>query len=911
MIEAIRRNTTAEVHDDEAHRKVYSVDASIYEIKPLAIAIPKTKDDLLWILKIAREEKIPVIPRGAATGITGGCLGKGLIIDLSKYLNHILEINIEEGFARCEPGVVQDRLNDALKHFGYRLGPDTSTGNRATLGGMLANNSAGARSLFFGCMADHVREVEIALFGGGTIKFGPLSEELWNAKCMLDNHEGIIYRMADTIRKEYAADILEHFPLIPRRVSGYNLNTLLDFPLNLSKLIAGSEGSFGIATEIKVDIVPVLQKTGLCIIPFDDIVTGLKLVPELLKHRPVALEMIDDKILDAARLSPAVQSKLNWLKGTPKMVLVVESENPDVFSTLANESLVITDKDDMQHVWDVRKAGLGLLLSKRTFARAIAFIEDISLPPERLAHFMPTFLAYLKSKGKEAGIYGHAGSGCLHIRPYVDLRDPKEALLMKEMLSDVALMVLKEGGALSGEHGDGLVRSWLNERMFGPRVYEAFVKMKLAFDPDNLMNPGKVVNGQPFLDNLRTQGEPVKMPTFLDFSKEGGIELAADLCNGNGACRKKEGIMCPSFQATEDEFDTTRARAQTLRAVITGRSKIDNDIQEALDLCLECKGCKRECPSQVDMAKMKAEMLYQHQEKHGYSIRSRLFGRIGRLMQLGSTWPTLFNWLGSLSFFKRAIGITTKRELPQLAKERFSNWFNNYVQPDHTQTVALFNDTFTEFNFPEIGIAAIKVLNAIGYKVELLPWHCCGRPMISKGLLKEAKEHALKVASMLKGHSTVISLEPSCASALSDDYQGLIGETFRTYAFDEFLLLNLPLPLKEVNQEILVHGHCHKKALHGMDTTMFVLRSLPGATIKEIPSGCCGVAGSFGYEEEHYDLSVKIGNLVLIPTIKNSPPDSPIIADGASCRSQIEHGTKRRALHLAELIASLIKAPSF
>lgn len=918
LFEKILAQADVELHTDPLHRRIYSVDASIYEIEPLAIAVPRTKEALLTVMRLAAEANIPVIARGAATGIAGGCIGNGIIIDHSKYLNRILEVNIQKKYVICEPGVVQDRLNEALKPYGYRLGPDTSTGNRATIGGMLANNSAGARSLYYGRMVDHVLEVELALAGGHIINFYQLNENEWASKCKLSDQEGLIYKTLDKIRRENRDEIKSRFPHIPRRVSGYNLDSLVS-DNNVSKLITGSEGSLGIATEIKLNISPLLPKSSLIIVHFDNMTEGMKAIPDFLKHKPISLEMIDDKILEMAKQSPAVKDKLGWLEGNPKMVFVAEMESDTpIFDNIGYATTHLYKPEEMQHVWDVRKAGLGLLLSKHTYNRAIAFIEDVSVAPEQLAIFIPRFLDYLKSQGKEAGIYGHVGSGCMHIRPYVDLRSPDEAQLMKKIVLDVADMLLEHGGALSGEHGDGIVRSWLNEKMFGPNLYRAFKEIKHAFDPKNLMNPGKIVDGQPFLENLRTLGEPAKIPTFLDFSREGGIELSADLCNGNGMCRKKEGLMCPSFQATNDEYDTTRARAQALREIITGRASKDAltspDIMEVLDLCLECKGCKKECPSTVDMAKMKAELLYQYQQRHGYSMRSRLFAHLGTLFSWAAPLAALINSINNSFLGKwtcQVLGITTKRQLPQIAKKRFSQLYAETYQPPLDRKVALFNDTFTEFNYPEIGLAAIEVLNALGYRVELIPWTCCGRPMISKGFLRQAKEQASKVKQTLSNyHMPVIVLEPSCASALLDDYTGLLGSPLKIYLFDQFINENivngrLPIELRRINQRALLHGHCHQKALIGMNHTLKVLHALPGLEVTEIPSGCCGMAGSFGYESEHYEISMKIGNLKLFPTV-NESPDHWIIADGTSCRSQIQQGTERQALHLAEVLRRFI-----
>ncbi len=948
----LKETLKSEVRWDSITRKIYSVDASIFEVEPLGVVLPETQEELILTLQIAAKHHVPVIARGAATGITGSCLGRGLIIDISKYLNQIIEINIEEEYAICEPGVVQDRLNEALSPFGYRLGPDTSTGNRATIGGMMANNSAGARSLRYGRMVDHVEMIELALANGELLTFSPLSEAQWADKMAQLDREGTIYRDVDAIRQYYAPAILQHFPNIPRRVSGYNLDQLLgNYPLNLSKLIVGSEGTLGIATRIKVKIAKKPKHTALSIIHVEDMIQGLTHIGAMLKHSPLALEMIDDKILSMGRQSPAVKHKMEWLKGYPQAVFVAEFDGNTSTEVQEKQArfkcemqalnlgyayVELSDPLQMSYVWEVRKAGLGLLLSKRSYSRAIAFIEDISIAPDKLAAFLQHFTRYLKQMGKEAGIYGHIGSGCMHIRPYIDLRDPSELSIMHKIMDEVSSMVLEYQGAMSGEHGDGLIRSWLNEKMFGPEVYAAFKKVKYAFDPQQLMNPGKVVDGPPPSHDLRLSPSTPNMsiPTFLDFGREGGFELAADLCNGNGQCRKAENVMCPSFQASNDEYHTTRARAQTLRSIIHGKLPKEEftgqGLFDVLDLCIECKGCKRECPSQVDMAKMKAEFLYQYQEKHGYTLRSRIFGHIHAFNKAVTPFASLVNGILSSKpgkWLLARFGIAPQRAFPRLTTERFSTWFKKQTQTHSSKRIALFNDTYTEFNHPEIGQATFKVLAALGYEITLINDLCCGRPLISKGLLKQAKANAMEVVDKLhilaQQELPIIVLEPSCASALRDDFIGLVGKDLSmapkleavskaVTSLDEFLQTKLvdgilPLSFKAARQQVLVHTHCHQKALVGSQASLDVLRGIAAFDVHEISSGCCGVAGSFGYEKEHYDFSMQIGELHLLPAVRQAHADTIIIASGVSCRSQITHGTKRRPMHLAEAIAKQLK----
>ncbi|MCE2983795.1 MAG: FAD-binding protein [Parachlamydia sp.] len=922
---------------DPIPKRIYSVDASIFELEPLGAVLPFSKEDLIETLKIAYAYRVPVTARGAATGITGGCLGRGLIIDLSK-INALLSINLEEKTVSCQPGMTQDDLNRQLRPYDLRLGPDTSTGNRATIGGMLANNAAGSRSLHYGRMVDHVLSVEVAKADGSLMTFGPLEPHQWQEKLSLSTDEGTLYREVDRIRSAYAKEIREKFPAIPRHVSGYNLDSLLERnPPNLAQLIAGSEGTLGIATAITMKASNPISHPGLCLFFFHDMLDAFSHVSRLLIYNPSAIELIDNQIIQLGRDSPAFKNELGWLPGDPKALLIMEipghseRETQEMLHRITAETKDIgylqkniLERKQMDQIWAFRKAGLGILLSKRSYSRAVAFLEDVAVAPKQLYVFMSEFLKLLKRHGKTAGIYGHAGSGCMHIRPYMNLSDPQEVTLMREMMKETTSLLLNHGGTLSGEHGDGLIRSWLNPHLFGQELMQAFKEIKLAFDPEQRLNPGKIIPITDEFEEFRFVQKPLIEPaTFLDFKREGGFALSVDLCNGNGLCRKKEKVMCPSFQATNQEFHSTRARAQALRGIITGRQPMGDltspDMHAVMDLCISCKGCKTECPSQIDMAKIKAEFLYHYQNKHGIPFRSHIFGSIGEIAEWSSPFAPVINYLQNSKFLKKGkewVGLTSKRNLPLLARQKFSVWFKNTIQPPHLKKeAALFNDTFTEFFHPSIGQAAVQVLNAFGYRVSLIPWSCCGRPALSKGLLAQAKSQATKVlatlAPFVQKKIPIIGLEPSCLLTIRDDYEGLLKSNSLAascFTLDEFLNDNLSnVSFQKVTpQKVLLHGHCYQKALVGMEPTLNVLKAVNGLDVSEIPSGCCGMAGSFGFEKEHYEISMKIGELVLFPTLLNTPKETVIVASGTSCRQQIFDGTNRSALHLAEILLNSI-----
>jgi FAD/FMN-containing dehydrogenase/Fe-S oxidoreductase len=924
-----------ELRFDPMSRHIYSVDASIYEVEPIGCILPKRRQDVINTILIAGKHGLTVTARGAGTGIAGGCIGPGVILDTSRHMKQIREIDYKEEWALCEPGVIQDQLNEALFDQGYRLGPDTSTGNRATLGGMVGNNAAGARSLYYGKTVDAVLGVELVLSDGEVLWFEEIDHETAMKKCAQDDSEGRIYRQLLDIKDKYRKEIKERYPKIHRRASGYNLDSLIQSDsINLAKLITGSEGTLGVITRIKIAITKSPVATALVVLSFEDVFEGLRNIDSILALTPMAVELIDRQVIKMGRLSPTMRGKLDWMEGDPNGLLVVEveGENEEELNHkiaqvkgigLGYSQDAITDPTQIANVWALRKAGLGLLMGRRSHAKAVAFIEDFAMPPNQLASFIEKLYAKVEGDGKQLGMYGHAGPGCIHIRPFVDMRKEEDLQWMQTLMEEMTDLVVEHGGTLSGEHGDGYLRSWLGERLYGPTIMQAFKDIKTTFDPNGMMNPGKIIPSQDFRENLRMHPgiEQQSIETVMSFKHEGGFEFAVEMCNGNAACRKKEGVMCPSFQASGDERHTTRARAQVLRAAVNGRMPLDDltsqGVYDVLDLCIECKGCKSECPSQVDMAKMKSEFLHLYHSKHGTPLRTKIFANLPSLNRFISPFARATNWINGTEAAKWVfgkVGITTKRSLPTYARKTFSKWIQNSFEPiDSSKQVVLFNDTFTEYHEPQVGQSAAYLLTQLGYHVIVPPYACCGRTLISKGLLTQAQRKASKLINTLYPYAReglpIVGLEPSCILTLRDEMPDLVTSAKMRVivdmcqTLDEFLAKNLPLPIPEVKQSIFVHGHCHQKALVGMDPTLSVLKSIPGTEVKLIDSGCCGMAGAFGYEEEHYDFSMKIGEDRLFPAVRKATKETRLCASGFSCRSQIEHGTGHKAYHLAEILA--------
>jgi FAD/FMN-containing dehydrogenase/Fe-S oxidoreductase len=955
LYEELRQVIDGEVRFDPYTRSLYSTDASMYQIEPIGVVIPRHLGDVVATVDIAHRHQVPVLPRGGGTGLAGQTVGHAVVVDFAKYMNQILEVNADEGWARVQPGVIQDELNAHLRPLGWLFGPDTSTSNRATIGGMTGNNSAGSHSIVYGKTIDHVLELSVVLSDASTTVLKALEKAELEAKCtggVLENH---IYREVKRIVEANRDEIHKRYPTIQRRVSGYNLDAFVrNGEFNVAKLVVGSEGSLAVVTEAKVRIVPRPKATAVCVVHFDDLVASTEASEEILACDPYAIEMVDRMVISLTRGAGELGRLMTFIEGDPAALLVTEfrGDTPAEAQARAEQMIARLKARGMGYayvrayappeqarVWRVRKAGLGLLMRVEGERKPIAFVEDTAVDPLKLPEFLRRFKKIIDDHGTSAGYYGHASVGCLHIRPLVNLKEPKEIELMTSITKEISDLVLEFGGAMSGEHGDGLARSHLNKKLFGPQLYRAFQDVKQAFDPRNIMNPGKIVNAPPMTENLRYGPEyrTGEFKTHFSFEKEGGFASAVERCIGVGECRKKlDGTMCPSYMVTLEEEHSTRGRANALREALSGRLPKEEltspRMYEVLDLCLECKGCKAECPINVDMAKLKYEFLAHYYAAHGTPLRARLFANIERLNQVGCVLAPLSTTIANLAvsrwMLEKIAGIDRRRSLPPFARPPFDRWFRHHVPTTGTSAkghVILFHDTFMNYNYPEIGKAAVAVLERSGYEVRLVAKRCCGRPMISKGMLEEARANAIYNVNLLAPYAEqgipIIGCEPSCILTLRDEYPDLVADArvetvaANSFMIEEFLAQlhgrgELQLPFRDVKRKLLLHGHCHQKALIGTGPSLTVLRLPPGFEVEEVDSGCCGMAGSFGFEQEHYDLSRAIGSRRLFPAVQAKMQatngDCDVVAAGVSCRQQVEHFTGKRPKHLVEVLAEAL-----
>ncbi len=957
IADELSRRVDGEVRFDPYSRLLYSTDASIYQMEPVGVVIPRTAADVQAVVEFGAREGIPVLPRSGGTSLAGQTVNHAIVLDFSKYLNNVLEVNAEEQWARVQPGIILEQLTRQVSSHGLQYAPDPTTANRACVGGGIGNNTCGAHSVIYGKTLDHIRELDVILSDGSTAHLGELTAAELESRLSVGGLEGDIYRGVLRIAREQKDEIDRTYAKIQRRVSGYNLDEfILDDrhagPVNLARMVVGSEGTLCVVTEAKVNLVQRPTMTSLSILHFRSIFDASEATTRVLTHDPSSIELIDKMVLDRGREALGASRGLSFIEGDPGAMLVVEfyGESEDELESrmnalkadigLAYACVNILDRAGQAAVWNVRKGGLGLLMSTRGDAKPIPFVEDPAVDPSVMGEFVRRFDEIVTEHGTTAGYYGHASVGCLHIRPLISLKDQDGINKMVSIGDAVSDLIKEFGGSMSGEHGDGIVRGVWTRKMFGDQIYNAFRELKQTWDPQGIMNPGKIIDTPPMTENLRYGSfyQASDLPTTLDFSADFGYAGAVEMCNGMGACRKLDGTMCPSFMATRDEEHSTRGRANLLRAALSGRmpegaegSITDQRLHQALDLCLECKACKAECESGVDMAKLKYEFLDHYHEKHGVPLRSRLFANISALNRLGSRYAPISNWLAGTSLGKTLastfLGIAPQRQQPAFAGQSFPDWFADRGHAAHDAkygTVALYNDTFMNYNYPEIGIAAVEVLEAAGYRVELVNGGCCGRPMISKGLLNQAREQARANIAGLYAYAgqgiPIVGCEPSCLLTLRDEYPEFINDdeaaavAENSFLIDEFLAKaksagRLDLEFSDVSANILFHGHCHQKAIVGASDAVSVLNMPPGYQAELINAGCCGMAGSFGFEKEHYDISMQIGGQSLFPAI-NAKPDWEVAVMGVSCRQQVEHGVNRRARHLIEVLRDAVVVPA-
>jgi FAD/FMN-containing dehydrogenase/Fe-S oxidoreductase len=941
----LKKRIDGDLRFDRYSRLLYSTDASIYQIEPIGVVLPRHKGDVQAVLELANRLGVSILPRGGGTSLAGQAVGSSIVLDFSKYMQKVLEVNEEELWCRVQPGLVQDELNAYVRELGLQFGPDTSTSNRATLGGMIGNNSSGAHSLTYGKTLDHVIELTVLFADGREVVLKDVTPDVCARKSNEQTIEGRAYREVHRLAEQHKSEIRARYPKIMRRVSGYNLDEFVKAqPFNLARMIVGSEGTLATIVEAKMRLVAKPKHTAMDVIHFNDDLEALECAQIVLQTSPYAMESTDKMVLNLARGNIEQSRKLGFVQGTPDSLLMVEyageTEQEVREQVLKLEAVRQREKigyaatqafkpEEVKAIWGVRKAGLGLLLGMKGDKKPIAFVEDTAVAPHRLPEFIRRFREIVARHDTIAGYYGHCSVGCMHIRPLINLKEESEMHKMVSIADAISDLVLEFNGALSGEHGDGLARSHFNKKLFGPALYDAFRQIKRAFDPNNIMNPGKIVEAPAMTESLKISPryKTWEPRTTLNFSGQGGFVRAVEMCSGMAECRKKlDGTMCPSYMATLDEEHSTRGRANALRAVLSGKVPKEEftgkRLHAVMDLCLECKACKAECPSNVDMAKLKYEFLDHYHRANGLPLRNRLFGAVERVNRVGSGLAPLSNWLANTTINRWLMdafaGVDRRRPLPRFAAQSFEDWFRRR-KPEGDGArgeVVVFHDTFNNFNTPEVAIAATRFLERSHYRVLLVGKKCCGRPMVSKGMLSQAKENAAWNVSQLapfaaKG-TPIVGLEPSCLLTLRDEYPEFLGSEAakqvadHSYLFEEFVLRELragriELEGKGRGKKILLHGHCHQKALVGTAPTAGVLRAA-GFEVREIDSGCCGMAGSFGFEKEHYDLSVAIGNRRLVPAVKAAAADVEIVASGISCRQQIDHLAGRRAKHPAELL---------
>jgi FAD/FMN-containing dehydrogenase/Fe-S oxidoreductase len=934
---------------DPVSRGLYATDASVWQFEPIGIVVPESEEDIAAVLRLAREFGVPVLPRGGGTSLAGQTCNEAVVLDVSKHLNRILEVNEAERWVRVQAGIVRDELNAALRPTGLEFAPETSTSNRANIGGMIGNNSSGTRSIRYGRTLEHVLECRVMLANGEIVECKPRSRAEIDALMAGDSEEGKLWRAMTKIVEENRALIEERFPKVLRRVGGYSLDVFpRDGDWNLAKFLCGSEGTLAVVLDAKLALVEAPRHVRMLAIHFADLIEGLATVPAILRHDPLSVEVLDGAMIELSRNNPSTRPHCFFIEGVPGLILTVEMEGDSPEGALARiERLraecvaqgrgyawaILDTPEKCFEVLELRRKGLGVSLSVPGDTKPVSWIEDACVPVEHLADYTRQVLEVATSFGLKTVIYGHASVGVLHIKPALNLKDPEHLKAMAEISRRAMQLCKSYGGSWSGEHGDGVARGAQNEEFWGPQMYEVFHQVKRAWDPKNILNPNRIIDAPAVNENLR-YGADYRVtlpPTFFRFKDFGGFAPAVEMCNGVGACRKTlGGTMCPSYMATRDEEATTRGRANALRLAMSGRfgkeGIVHERVHEVLDLCLECKACKTECPSNVDMARMKSEHLAHYHAEHGTTLRERSFADApvtGR--RFSGLLAPVVNGVMGIAPLRRAmlgfLGIAQDRSLPAFAPKTLESWFDGRRERNTDgRDVVLFGDCWANYHETAPGRYAVRVLEKLGFRVTLVANACCQRTRISKGFLDEARREGTRTVDLLRPLAArgfpILAIEPSCASSLTDDLPDLVDnvDAARTVAsmvrpIEEFLAVEiatgrLPAPApKGPAPRYLVHGHCHQKALFTTEAARRLL-ALEGngvaPQVAEVDSGCCGMAGSFGYEAEHYDISRKIAESRLLPAIRQEGPDTILVANGFSCRHQVADFAGRKSMHVIE-----------
>jgi FAD/FMN-containing dehydrogenase/Fe-S oxidoreductase len=939
------------VRFDAYSRHLYSRDASAYAIEPLGVCFPRHADDVAAAVAVCAELGVPLLPRGGGTSLAGQCVARGLVLDLSRHMRAIVELDPASRRAVVQPGVIQEQLNREAGKAGVQFGPNTSTANRATLGGMIGNNSAGSQSIKYGMTIDAVERLDVVLSDASRARLEGVSDEERARRAAADTLAGAIHReLGGIVRRR--RDALRDYPRHWRQAGGYRLDRIVeDGVFKPHKVVTGSEGTLAVVVEAEVSLVPVRAHRVMAVGHFESTAEAIAATGDAMEQDATSVELLDRFILDLSRQKLEFRALGAILEGDPDALLFVELEGDDRDEVVARldaleaawaehghgyHTLRAVDPADQAKVLEVRKSGLGLLMAaSRGSRRPLAFIEDTAVPPERLNDYVAELKAILDARELTAGFYGHCSVGCLHVRPFVDLREREGTAVMREVADEVSELVLRYGGVNASEHGDGLVRSPFNRRMFGEEIYAAMREVKALFDPHGILNPGKVVDAGDLTENLRDPAMPPAPPlrTTLHFGGPEGMRTAADRCMNIGLCRKTQtGVMCPSYMATLEEDHATRGRANALVRALSlpdpHAALGDERLHEILDLCLECKACKRECPLDVDMASLKSEFLSHYQEIHGTPLRSRAFGAIRALNGAGAALAPLSNLAprvpGARALLERTLGIARERPLPRFERETLLRWDARRPRDGAAAPrgdVVLLADSFTTFTEPAIGRAAVELLERAGYRVRLQSAGCCGRASLSKGLLDQAQRMARAMVDRLAADAErgtpIAGVEPSCLLTLRDEYLALLPGDARAEAVagQARLVSDLLVEALEAGdltlradsplhgRRIVFHGHCHEKAGVGTEATRALLERIPGVEVVELDAGCCGMAGSFGFEAEHYEISRSVGELRLFPALRSEPDDTIVAATGVSCRQQIGHFAGRTARHPVELVA--------